>query len=75
MLVEEKGYDEIRRELKVSFQTIAKVYSWLYAENDGFIKKITQQIKRKRVQKKNKAYSNLMLDKYPGHRLLKSLLK
>ena len=75
MLIEEKGYDEIRQELKVSFQTIAKVYYWLHGENDGFNKQIKQQIKRKRIQGITKTYKNSLLDRYPGHRLLKSILE
>lgn len=76
MLLEEKSYEEIRKKLKVSFQTIAKVYQWLYGENETYKKQIGNQLERKR--KRNKKHERFddgsLLNKYAHHRLLKDLL-
>ncbi|MCX6765911.1 MAG: YerC/YecD family TrpR-related protein [Candidatus Moranbacteria bacterium] len=75
MLMEEKNYDEISKKLRVSFQTIAKVYQWLHGENEGYKHQILEQIKRKerRSKRKSDTYESL-LDRYPHHRFLKELL-
>ena len=77
MLAEEKGYEEIRKKLKVSFQTIAKVYQWLYGENETYKKQINNQLERKRKnnnRKNRKLNDGSLLNKYAHHRILKDLL-
>ena len=77
MLLEEKSYEEIRKKLRVSFQTIAKVYNWLYGENETYKKQIENQNKRKRQREKNRGNYKIkesLLDRYAHHRLLKDLL-
>lgn len=78
MLLEEKGYEEIRKKLKVSFQTIATVYQWLYGENEIYKKQIGNQLerKKKRIKSNNKQFDDgSLLNKYAHHRLLRDLLK
>lgn len=78
MLLEEKGYEEIRKKLKVSFQTIAKVYQWLYAENETYKKQIGSQLerKRKRIKNSSKRFNDgSLLNKYAHHRLLRDLFE
>ncbi len=77
MLLEEKSYEEIRKKLKVSFQTIAKVYQWLYGENEIYKKQIGNQLERKRKRNKNSSRrvdDGSLLNKYAHHRILKNLL-
>lgn len=77
MLLEEKSYEGIRKKLKVGFQTIAKVYQWLYGENETYRKQIGSQLERKkrRNKKSNKRFGDdSLLNKYAHHRLLKDLL-
>jgi TrpR-related protein YerC/YecD len=79
MIIKEKNYDQIRKELKVSNQTITKVYGWLYDGNDGFGKEIAAQLKRKieseKSGKRGRENYESMLNKYAHHRMLKSLLR
>lgn len=77
MLMEEKSYEEIRKKLKVSFQTIAKVYQWLHGENEIYKKQIGNQLERKekRNSVKNKRFNDgSLLNRYAHHRVLKDLL-
>jgi len=81
LLIEEKGYEEIRRELKNSYQTITRIERWLH-ERDGAYKKILKKnftkIDKENTKKAKKAegqytYESL-LDRYPGHRFMKEIL-
>lgn len=74
MLILEKNYDEIRKELKVSFQTINKVEHWLKNDEDK-MKLIAAKIKaiERREKEYDKKYSGNLLDKYAHHRFLKDL--
>lgn len=79
MLLDDKSYDEIRRELKVGLSTVANVSTWLYGENDAFRRKIEECKNRKsKTEEDNnddyeKNYGSL-LNKYPQHRILRDLL-
>ena len=70
-----KNFEEIRKDMGVSFETISKVERWLH-ERNGAYKKVLE----KRFKKKNKSGMNKklhykeLLDKYPEHRLFKELL-
>jgi len=72
MLIDEKGYDEIRKKLKVSHQTIAVVEKWVRDENKSktIIRKIAEL---NRTKGKNNFYHERLLDKYPQHRFLKDI--
>jgi len=77
MILKENSYDQIRAKLKVSYQTIAKVQSWLYEGREEMGKQIEAQMKRKlktNGRKELEHYESL-LDKYAHHRMLKNLLK
>lgn len=71
MLVNQEGYDAIRKKLKVSYQTVATVERWLQREEkrDLIVKKI------KELDKGSKAYkkSGSLLDRYAQHRILNDL--
>lgn len=78
MLLDDKSYDEIRKELKVGLSTVASVSNWLYGENDAFRKKIEEHKNSKNDADENgddyeKNYGSL-LNKYPQHRILRDLL-
>ncbi len=80
-LLEEKTYDEIRKEMKVSYATINGVEHWLDAREGAYRKILLRWLKRKKKEEekmKNRrtrrySYSN-PLDRYPQHRFLKELL-
>lgn len=79
MLLDDKSYDEIRRELKVGLSTVASVSNWLYGENDAFRRKIEEYKNRKSKteEDKNDDYEKnygSLLNKYPQHRILRDLL-
>lgn len=79
MLLDDKSYDEIRRELKVGLSTVANVSTWLYGENDAFRRKIEEYKNRKSKteEDKNDDYEKnygSLLNKYPQHRILRDLL-
>lgn len=78
MLLDNKSYDEIRKELKVGLSTVASVSNWLYGENDAFRKKVEEHKNNKIRTEENdddyeKNYGSL-LNKYPQHRILRDLL-
>lgn len=58
MLLEEKSYDGIVRELKVGKDTIMRVHRWLEDETEGYEKAIRQleKILTARKEKRDKAY-------------------
>lgn len=72
MLLDDESYEIIRKNLKVSNQTISKVEHWLRSDeqkNKTIVSKF-QHIKR--INKKT--YKNSMLDKFAHHKALKDLL-
>lgn len=71
-LLEEYTYDDITREMHVGKSTIAEVDRWLFERDGAYRKILEKQIKRIKRQKKLKRHEGL--DRYPGHRLLKTLL-
>lgn len=76
MLLEEKNYDAIRRELKVGFSTITKTDQWLNNRGDEYslwIKKCLRKIENRDI--KTKTYSESLLNRYAHHRFLKDLLR
>jgi len=79
MLLDEKGYDEIQKKLKVGVSTIITASRWLYGDNKQFQKQIQNHKKRKekrmeKSKRNNYRYYDSVLDRYPGHRLLKDIL-
>jgi len=71
------GYEEIRKKMKVSFQTINKIEQWLHGQGEEYEKWITLSIKSGTLakNKKNKSWSDgSMLDRYAHHRLWKNLI-
>ncbi len=81
LLIEEKGYEEIRQKLKNSYQTITRIERWLH-ERDGAYKKILKKnfakIDKENSRKMKRAeerytYKSL-LDRYPEHRFIKEIL-
>ncbi len=79
-LIEEKTYQEIRDDLKVSYNTINIVEQWLNARKGAYRKILTNWLKENKKQQKqeNKNYKRnnytSLLDRYPQHRFLKDLL-
>lgn len=75
MLAEDMSYEDIRKKLKVSYNTIATVEHWLQSEekHDFIIKKLREL--RSDTELGSKKYQVDLLDKYAKHRFLKDLLK
>jgi len=75
-LIDNKGYEIIRKELKVSYQSISGVEKWLNAREGAYRKILTSWLdKNKRKKKKTDSHkSGSLLDRYPQHRFLKELL-
>ncbi len=73
MLVDNFGYDDIQRRLRVSHLTISKVEHWLRNDENknilisGKLKKILKSDKRHRK-------TESLLDKYAHHRFIKDIL-
>ncbi len=82
MLLEGKGYEEIRQELKVGFSNISQVERWLRNGFGGYKEIITRYHREKQKNIKDvekKPITPYSLDhirkKYPLHFLLLNLLK
>ncbi|MCX6763349.1 MAG: YerC/YecD family TrpR-related protein [Candidatus Moranbacteria bacterium] len=73
-ILEGKNYDSIRRDLKVSYQTITKTEAWLHSGRDEYDRWIEKCIKRSIANKKTFEGYKSLLDKYPNHRILKNIL-
>lgn len=75
MLAEDRSYEDIRKKLKVSYNTIATVERWLQSEekHDFIIKKLREL--RGGLKTGGKKYQGDLLDKYAKHRFLKDLLR
>ncbi len=81
-LIKGKTYDEIRKKIKVSYQTINGVEQWMNARDGAYKKILLKWMKREqeKIQRttrgsksSRRSYGNL-LDRYPQHRFLKDLL-
>lgn len=73
-ILQGKNYEEIRKELKVSYQTITKTENWLHngtEEYDCWITKCLNDNNKKRITADG---AKGLLDRYPGHRMLKKFL-
>ncbi len=79
-LIEGKTYDEIRKNMKVSYNTINGIEHWMNARDNAYRRVLANWMKRKnqRIRKKegraDKYEYTGLLDKYPQHRFLKRLL-
>lgn len=80
MLLEEKSYEEIIRELKVGKDTIMRVHRWLEDETEGYEKAIKQleKVLTARQEKRDRAYIDPfsfegLKKRYPLHFLLFNL--
>ena len=75
-ILEKKSYDEIRKELRVGFHTITSTEKWIHGGTEDYSRWIEKCL-RKKLEKiengKSRKYDSL-LDRYPGHRILKNLL-
>jgi uncharacterized protein YerC len=75
MIIDEESAETIRKKLKVSFQTIAKTDHWLKERGDNYYHWISGRITNGLKEKNTKKFREYtILDKYPGHRILKDLL-
>jgi uncharacterized protein YerC len=73
-LLDEKVYEDIRKEMKVSYQTIAKVYGWLYSGKEKYISEMFKKIeKNKKGATDGRKHYESLLGKYPQHRFFKEL--
>ena len=80
-LIEEKTYDEIRKDMGVSYNTVNGVEQWMNAREGAYRKILAEWVKRKnkinkkkKQQQENRYRHTGLLDKYPQHRFLKELL-
>lgn len=78
MIIEECGYEVIKKKLKVSYQTINKTEQWLHNSGKEYNKWLTNCIKRgtenNRKSKNNFNYSKL-LNPYFQHKMFKSMFE
>ena len=77
MLINEEGYDIIKKKLRVSHQTIASVEKWLQRDDDKrkiIIRKI-KEIEKSAGTKNSSRYSGNLLDRYAQHRFLKDIFE
>lgn len=72
LLLADKTYDEIRKQMKVSHRTIADIEGWL-DENSGRKDLVFKKLKLLEKNSHGARYSGSMLDKYAHHRFLKNL--
>lgn len=75
-LLEEKGYEQIRKELRVSYQTITKTDHWLHSRGDEYGVWISACISGKKIENKiGRSYAGRIssLDKYAHHRAFKKI--
>lgn len=79
-LLKKKSYPEIRKELGVSFQTIAKTEQWLLEGDKDHVKQVRRILLEEceRVDKEKKNFVieyRDILDRYPAHRFWKELFR
>jgi TrpR-related protein YerC/YecD len=76
LILDDKKYEEIRKEMGVGFETISKVERWLYERDEAYknviIKRWKKEGKNNKNINKNRNYTGL--NRYPQHRFLKELL-
>ena len=78
MIVEDAGYEVIKKKLKVSYQTINRTEQWLHNSGDDYNRWLTGCIKKGTENKEkgsNYFDDGSLLNKYPNYRFLKNLLK
>lgn len=73
MLISGDSYENIRKKLKVSNQTITKTDQWLHSGDEKYDIWLAKQL-RKKVKISSKENKGSMLNKYAHHRFLKNLL-
>lgn len=74
MILEDKSYEEIRKELGVGYHNIASVHRLIQKDNSGYKKQVERHLEKKNRESENKKESGRLLDRYPQHRFLKELL-
>lgn len=75
MLLNDNSYDEIKRKLKVSSQTINSTDRWLHKGDEKYtawLRSRVSEIENMKKTKNNLTYGSL-LDKYNHHRFIKNL--
>lgn len=75
MLLDDKSYEEIKRKLRVSSQTIHATDQWLHKGDEKYtawLKTRVSVTENKKKIKNSPTYESL-LDKYPHHRFIKNL--
>lgn len=77
LILEDKSYEDIRKELGVGYQNILNANRLLNRESDGYKKQIERNLKRKQREfKKGVSIGKFsLLSRYPQHRFWKELLK
>lgn len=76
LLIEEMGYEEIQRKLKVGSQTIHKIDQWINTGDRDLEKWLKNLIKKEDKKKKLPTYPERgMLNKYPFYRFWSDLFK
>lgn len=74
-IIEGKSYEKIRKELNVGFDTIAKTENWINGGSEEYSKWIEKMLRKSINENNTKESYKSLLDKYPGHKILKELLK
>jgi len=76
LILQGKSYEEIRKKLKVGFHTITKTEEWIHGNEEKYSQWIEKCLTKNIDVKNSKSIQSYgsLLDKYPGHRLLKNLL-
>ncbi|MBU0670768.1 hypothetical protein KKF29_01260, partial [Patescibacteria group bacterium] len=72
MILQNVSHEDIKRKMKVGFQTIYKVERWLRSDEKR-MKFIVRKIKK--VKNSEKILATSGLNKYAHHRFLKNLIK
>lgn len=79
MLMEGATYEQIRDDLKTSFNTIARIQTWLALYGEGYRKVINRSTKQKQPTSKHSNPFNRVKNKYPmyfwPHLLLEEMIK
>ena len=77
MLLDDKSYDEIKKKLRVSSQTINATDKWLHKGDEKYTAWLRSRVSQIESKEKNKIKTNLtyenLLDKYNHHRFIKNL--
>lgn len=76
LLIQGKDYEFIRKELKVSFQTINKIEHWLKGDKEKnrlIFKKLKKYVREEKRYEPPKL-SGSMLDRYAHHNVIKNII-